>query len=159
MGRFCCSISCIYALMPCNIVHGWPDAIMGKDRVIACHPTVLHCVLRLNYQGVDQVGVPEWKVGVLVSSETIHSPSVWPVKQCSVWVEDHHGRILLLLCIIVICCNCARYISRVLNIYIYGINQNKQSRALYERLKKKLRPLKKHPQKLVFGNFFLHIPI
>ena len=43
--------------------------------------------------------------------------------------------------------------------YVYGINQNKQSRALYERLKKNLRPLKKHPQKLVFGYFLLHIPI
>ena len=44
-------------------------------------------------------------------------------------------------------------------IYIYGINQNKQSRALHERLKKLLRPLKKHPQKLVFGHFFLNIPL
>ena len=44
-------------------------------------------------------------------------------------------------------------------IQIYGIKQNKQSRAIYERLKKKLRPLKKHSQKIVFGNFFLNIPI
>ena len=43
--------------------------------------------------------------------------------------------------------------------HIYGINQNKQSRALYERLKKNLRLLKKHPPKHVFGHLFLHIPI
>ena len=39
-------------------------------------------------------------------------------------------------------------------VYIYGINQNKQSRDLYERLTFFLRPLKKHPQKFVFGHFF-----